>query len=64
MKLERSIAAFARARRAIAAGVNSPVRALGAVGLSPVFMKGLINLNKRRTSANLRTYPHGYQASA
>lgn len=40
MKLERSIAAFARARRAIAGGVNSPVRALGAVGLSPVFMKG------------------------
>ncbi|MBV9333077.1 MAG: glutamate-1-semialdehyde 2,1-aminomutase, partial [Candidatus Eremiobacteraeota bacterium] len=39
MKLERSIAAFARARRAIAGGVNSPVRALGAVGLSPVFMK-------------------------
>lgn len=40
MKLERSIAAFARARRVIAGGVNSPVRALGAVGLSPVFMKG------------------------
>ncbi|HEY1868359.1 MAG TPA: glutamate-1-semialdehyde 2,1-aminomutase [Candidatus Cybelea sp.] len=40
MKLERSIAAFARARRAIAGGVNSPARALGAVGLSPVFMKG------------------------
>jgi len=39
VKLERSIAAFARARRAIAGGVNSPVRALGAVGLSPVFMK-------------------------
>jgi glutamate-1-semialdehyde 2,1-aminomutase len=39
MKLERSIAAFARARRVIAGGVNSPVRALGAVGLSPVFMK-------------------------
>jgi len=39
MSLERSIAAFARARRVIAAGVNSPVRALGAVGLSPVFMK-------------------------
>ncbi len=39
MKLERSITAFARARRVIAGGVNSPVRALGAVGLSPVFMK-------------------------
>lgn len=40
MKLERSIAAFARARRAIAGGVNSPVRAMGSVGMSPVFMKG------------------------
>ncbi|HEX3369916.1 MAG TPA: glutamate-1-semialdehyde 2,1-aminomutase [Candidatus Cybelea sp.] len=39
MKLERSIAAFARARRVIAGGVNSPVRAFGSVGLSPVFMK-------------------------
>jgi glutamate-1-semialdehyde 2,1-aminomutase len=39
MKLERSIAAFARARRVIAGGVNSPVRALRAVGLPPVFMK-------------------------
>jgi glutamate-1-semialdehyde 2,1-aminomutase len=39
VKLERSIAAFARARAVIAGGVNSPVRALGAVGLSPVFMK-------------------------
>jgi glutamate-1-semialdehyde 2,1-aminomutase len=39
VKLERSIAAFARSRRVIAGGVNSPVRALGAVGLSPVFMK-------------------------
>ncbi len=39
MRLERSIAAFARARRIIAGGVNSPVRALGAVGLSPIFMK-------------------------
>jgi glutamate-1-semialdehyde 2,1-aminomutase len=39
VKLERSIAAFARARKVIAGGVNSPVRALGAVGLSPVFMK-------------------------
>lgn len=39
MKLERSIGAFARARNVIAGGVNSPVRALGAVGLSPIFMK-------------------------
>ncbi|HEY2475354.1 MAG TPA: glutamate-1-semialdehyde 2,1-aminomutase [Candidatus Cybelea sp.] len=39
MKLERSIAAFARARKVIAGGVNSPVRAFGSVGLSPVFMK-------------------------
>lgn len=39
MKLERSIGAFARARRVIAGGVNSPVRALGAVGLSPIFMR-------------------------
>ncbi len=39
MRLERSIAAFARSRRVIAGGVNSPVRALGAVGLSPIFMK-------------------------
>ncbi len=39
MKLERSIAAFARARKVIAGGVNSPVRALGSVGLSPIFMK-------------------------
>src|SRR5580700_1726749 len=39
MKLERSIAAFARARSVIAGGVNSPVRALGAVGLSPIFIK-------------------------
>ncbi len=39
MKLERSIGAFARARKVIAGGVNSPVRALGSVGLSPIFMK-------------------------
>jgi glutamate-1-semialdehyde 2,1-aminomutase len=39
MKIERSIAAFARACNVLAGGVNSPVRALGAVGLSPVFMK-------------------------
>jgi glutamate-1-semialdehyde 2,1-aminomutase len=39
MRVERSIAAFARARNVIAGGVNSPVRALGAVGLSPVFAR-------------------------
>jgi glutamate-1-semialdehyde 2,1-aminomutase len=39
MKLERSIGAYARARNVIAGGVNSPVRALGSVGLSPIFMK-------------------------
>ena len=39
MKLERSIGAYARARKVIAGGVNSPVRALGSVGLSPIFMK-------------------------
>ncbi|MBV8116593.1 MAG: aminotransferase class III-fold pyridoxal phosphate-dependent enzyme, partial [Candidatus Eremiobacteraeota bacterium] len=39
MSFERSIAAFARARRVIAGGVNSPVRAFKAVGLSPLFMK-------------------------
>lgn len=39
MKIERSISAFARARRVIAGGVNSPVRAFKAVGGSPVFMK-------------------------
>ena len=38
MKIERSISAFARARRVIAGGVNSPVRAFKAVGGSPVFM--------------------------
>jgi glutamate-1-semialdehyde 2,1-aminomutase len=39
MKFERSIAAFARAKRVIAGGVNSPVRAFKAVGGSPIFMK-------------------------
>ena len=39
MSLELSIAAFARAKRVIAGGVNSPVRALKAVNRSPVFMK-------------------------
>jgi glutamate-1-semialdehyde 2,1-aminomutase len=37
--LERSIAAFTRAKRVIPGGVNSPVRAFKAVGMSPVFMK-------------------------
>ena len=39
MKLERSLAAFARARRVLSGGVNSPVRAFKAVGGSPVFVK-------------------------
>ncbi|HEY1429154.1 MAG TPA: glutamate-1-semialdehyde 2,1-aminomutase [Candidatus Tumulicola sp.] len=39
MKFERSIAAFARSKRVIAGGVNSPVRAFKAVGGSPIFMK-------------------------
>ncbi|MBV8582655.1 MAG: aminotransferase class III-fold pyridoxal phosphate-dependent enzyme, partial [Candidatus Eremiobacteraeota bacterium] len=39
MSFERSIAAFGRAKNVIAGGVNSPVRAFRAVGLSPVFMK-------------------------
>jgi glutamate-1-semialdehyde 2,1-aminomutase len=39
MKLERSISAFARARNVIAGGVDSPVRAMQSVGLSPVFMR-------------------------
>ena len=39
MKVERSISAFSRARRVIAGGVNSPVRAFKAVGGSPLFMK-------------------------
>jgi glutamate-1-semialdehyde 2,1-aminomutase len=39
LSLERSLAAFARAKRVIPGGVNSPVRAFKAVGLSPVFMK-------------------------
>ena len=39
MSIERSIAAFARARNVIAGGVNSPVRAFRAVGGSPVFIK-------------------------
>jgi glutamate-1-semialdehyde 2,1-aminomutase len=36
---ERSISAFERARRSIPGGVNSPVRAFGAVGGSPVFVR-------------------------
>jgi glutamate-1-semialdehyde 2,1-aminomutase len=39
MSFERSLAAFARARHTIAGGVNSPVRAFKAVGLSPIFME-------------------------
>ena len=39
MSFERSITAFGRARNVIAGGVNSPVRAFRAVGLSPIFMK-------------------------
>ena len=39
MTFERSIAAFGRAKTIVAGGVNSPVRAFRAVGLSPVFMK-------------------------
>jgi glutamate-1-semialdehyde 2,1-aminomutase len=39
VSFERSIAAFARAKRVIPGGVNSPVRAFKAVGLSPVFAK-------------------------
>ncbi len=39
MSFERSIAAFGRAKQIVAGGVNSPVRAFRAVGLSPVFMK-------------------------
>ena len=39
MSVERSIAAYARARTVIAGGVNSPVRAFMAVGSSPIFMK-------------------------
>jgi glutamate-1-semialdehyde 2,1-aminomutase len=39
MRLERSLSAYARARRVLAGGVNSPVRAFKAVGGSPVFIK-------------------------
>jgi glutamate-1-semialdehyde 2,1-aminomutase len=39
MSIERSISAFARARGAIAGGVNSSVRAFKAVGGSPIFVK-------------------------
>ena len=39
MRLERSLSAYARARRVLAGGVNSPVRAFKAVGGSPVFVK-------------------------
>ena len=37
-ELRRSVALFERARRSIPGGVNSPVRAFGAVGGTPVFM--------------------------
>ena len=36
---ERSVAAFARARRLMPGGVNSPARAFGAVGGTPVFFE-------------------------
>jgi glutamate-1-semialdehyde 2,1-aminomutase len=39
VNVERSIAAFARARNVIAGGVNSSVRAFKAVGGSPIFIK-------------------------
>jgi glutamate-1-semialdehyde 2,1-aminomutase len=39
LNVERSIAAFARAKNVVASGVNSPVRAFKAVGSSPIFMK-------------------------
>ncbi|MBV8726867.1 MAG: glutamate-1-semialdehyde 2,1-aminomutase [Candidatus Eremiobacteraeota bacterium] len=39
MRLERSLSAYARARRVLAGGVNSPVRAFKAVGGTPVFVK-------------------------
>jgi glutamate-1-semialdehyde 2,1-aminomutase len=39
MTVERSIAAFARARNVIPGGVNSSVRAFKAVGGSPIFVK-------------------------
>jgi glutamate-1-semialdehyde 2,1-aminomutase len=39
MTYERSISAFARAKNAIAGGVNSPVRAFKSVGGSPIFIK-------------------------
>jgi glutamate-1-semialdehyde 2,1-aminomutase len=39
MNYERSISAYERARRVIPGGVNSPVRAFGAVGGSPVFVR-------------------------
>ncbi|MGM0879999.1 MAG: glutamate-1-semialdehyde 2,1-aminomutase [Bacillota bacterium] len=36
---ERSVAAFARAKKVIPGGVNSPVRAFKSVGLNPVYME-------------------------
>ena len=38
MKTEKSIAAFEEARKYIPGGVNSPVRAFGAVGRNPLFI--------------------------
>lgn len=38
MKREKSLQAFERARQLIPGGVNSPARAFGAVGGSPIFM--------------------------
>ncbi|HMD02053.1 MAG TPA: glutamate-1-semialdehyde 2,1-aminomutase [Candidatus Baltobacteraceae bacterium] len=39
MNFERSLSAFARAKRVIPGGVNSPVRAFKAVGGTPLFVK-------------------------
>jgi glutamate-1-semialdehyde 2,1-aminomutase len=39
MTIERSIAAYARARRTIPGGVNSPVRAFKSVGGTPLFVR-------------------------
>lgn len=36
---ERSVAAFARAKKVIPGGVNSPVRAFKSVGLNPIYME-------------------------
>ena len=44
VNLEKSIEAFTKAKRVIAGGVNSPVRAFKSVGGAPVF----IRLRQRR----------------